>query len=230
MPASSSPLDRGSRVRRRAVIGAAVLVFLVAFAGLVAYLTRDGRGAAKSTSAPTSSTSSPAPGPSTAATTPPPHGVTTTLPAPPDTHDPVAFAKAAALALWSYDTRAYSQPELLAALRGWMTSETRYADRASVDAQVPSPVLWERMADNAQFATATADEAHIPASFTQAMRADPAAFATAYIYAVTVTGHQQIAWTGSPRGGAEARAVTLAVQCRPDRSCALAGVLPDVAP
>jgi hypothetical protein len=229
MSAGSAKLSRLSQARRRAVLGAAVLVVLVAVAGMVAYLTRDGRSSAKATMQPATSASS-APGSPGSATTPPPHGVTTTLPAPPDTHDPVTFAKAAALALWSYDTRAYSQPELLAALHGWMTTETRYADPASVDAQVPSPVLWERMADNAQFATATVNEAHIPASFTQAMRADPAAFATAYIYAVTVTGHQQIAWTSSPRGGGEARAVTLAVQCRPDRSCALAGVLPDVAP
>lgn len=229
MPATSSPTDGMSGMRRRMLLGTAVLVVLVALAGLIAYLTRDGRSPTNSTvqqTAPASPTS----GFSTPATTPPPHGVSAMLPVPPDTHDPIVFGKAAAVALWSYDARAYSQPELLSALHRWLTTETKYADRASVDALVPSPVLWERMADNAQFATATAAEAHFPASFTQALQSDPGAITTAYVYAVTVTGHQAIAWAGSPRGGAEPRAITLAVQCRPDQPCSLAGVLPNIAP
>ncbi|MFI6288343.1 hypothetical protein ACIBCM_26955 [Streptomyces sp. NPDC051018] len=72
------------------------------------------------------------------------------LPTPPSTRDPIAFGKAAAAALWSYDTRVHSQPKLLAALRTWLTGETRYASAASIDAVVPSPVLWGRMADNGQ--------------------------------------------------------------------------------
>ncbi|MBM9507997.1 hypothetical protein [Actinacidiphila acididurans] len=226
MPFTSSH-PSASRVRQRALLGTAMLVVLVALAGLAVYVTRDGRTPSKPSAAPASS------GALTSAvpeTTPPPHGVNATLPVPPDTHDPIAFGKAAAVALWSYDTRTSSQPELLDALHHWLTSETKYADRASVDALVPSPVLWTRMADNAQYATATANEAHFPASFTQALQADPGAITTAYVYAVTVTGSQSIAWRGSPRGGAEARAITLAVQCRPDRPCALAGVLPNVAP
>jgi hypothetical protein len=229
MPTTSSDLDRASRIRRRALLGTVVLVVLVAVAGLTAYLTRDGRSSTKPTVQQTTS-ASPTPGSSTPATTPPPHGVNSTLPVPPDTHDPIVFGKAAAVALWSYDTRAYSQPELLAALHRWLTSETKYADRASVDALVPSPVLWERMADNAQLATATVNEAHLPASFTQALQADPGAITTAYVYAVTVMGQQSIAWVGSPHGGAEARAITLAVQCRPSAPCSLVGVLPNVAP
>ncbi|WP_269801363.1 hypothetical protein [Streptomyces odonnellii] len=132
--------------------------------------------------------------------------------------------------LWSYDTRAHSQPDWLAALHTWLTSESRYADPASVDALVPSPVLWGRMADHGQYATATVNEARFPDSFTRALQADPGASTAAYIYAVTVSGKQSIAWTGAPRGGAEARTVTLAVQCRPSQPCALAGVLPAVAP
>jgi hypothetical protein len=229
MPSTSSNLDRTSRIRRRALLGTAVLGVLVALAGLTAYLTRDGRSSTKPAARPSSSAAPSSPS-TEVETTPPPHGVNSTLPVPPDTHDPIVFGKAAAVALWSYDTRASSQPELLAALHRWMTTETKYADRASVDALVPSPVLWERMADNAQFATATASEAHFPASFTQALQADPGAITTAYVYAVTVTGQQSLAWTGSPRGGAEARAITLAVQCRPSTPCSLAGVLPNVAP
>ncbi|MEE4543613.1 hypothetical protein V2S66_16735 [Streptomyces sp. V4-01] len=229
MPATSSNAGGPSRVRRRALLGTVVLVVLVALAGLTAYLTRDGRSSTKATVQQTTS-ASPTPGSSAPATTPPPHGVNSTLPVPPDAHDPIVFGKAAAVALWSYDTRAYSQSELVSALHRWLTGETKYADRASVDALVPSPVLWERMGDNAQFATATVNEAHFPASFTQALQADPGAITTAYVYAVTVTGQQSIAWTGSPRGGAEARAITLAVQCRPDQPCSLAGALPNVAP
>lgn len=229
MPSLSSNPGGASRVGHRALLGTVVLVVLVALAGLAAYLTRDGRSSPKPT---VRQASSPAPSsPSaTAETAPPPHGVASTLPVPPDTHDPVTFGKAAAVALWSYDTRAYSQPELLAALYRWMTTEAKYADRASVDALVPSPVLWERMADNAQVATATANEAYFPASFTQALQDDPGAITAAYVYAVTVTGRQSIAWTGSPHGGAEARAITLAVQCRPSTPCSLVGVLPNVAP
>ena len=130
-------------MRRRALLGTVVLVVLVALAGLAAYLTRDGRSSSKPTVPQTSSAAPSSPAASASATTPPPHGVHSALPVPPDTHDPIAFGKAAAVALWSYDTRAYSQPELLAALHRWLTGETKYADRASVDALVPSPVLWE---------------------------------------------------------------------------------------
>lgn len=229
MTSTSSNPGGASRARHRALLGTAVLVVLVALAGLAVYLTRDGRPSAKP---PVTHSSSVAPAsPSTTVeTTPPPHGVTSALPVPPDTHDPIAFGKAAAVALWSYDTRAYSQPELQAALHRWLTGEAKYADTASVDALVPSPVLWERMADNAQFATATVNEAHFPASFAQALQADPGAITTAYVYAVTVTGQQSITWNGSPHGGAEARAITLAVQCRPSAPCSLVGVLPNVAP
>ncbi|WP_328912442.1 hypothetical protein [Streptomyces sp. NBC_00223] len=216
-------------MRRRALLGTAVLVVLVALAALAAFLTRDSRSSTKPLDRAASS-AAPLPPSATVETTPPPHGVNSALPVPPDTYDPVVFGKAAAVALWSYDTRVYSQPELVSALHRWLTTEARYADAASVDALVPSPVLWGRMADNAQFATATASEGHLPTSFTQALQADPGAITTAYVYAVTVTGRQSIAWTGSPRGGAEARAVTLAVQCRPDQPCALIGVLPNVAP
>jgi Tfp pilus assembly protein PilV len=228
MPAHSSNPGGASRVRRRALLGTTVLVVLVALAGLAAYLTRDNRQTSNSTapqvsSAPSSSTASPSASPS-------PSTDRHALPVPPSTHDPVVFGKAAAVALWSYDTRAYSRAELLAALHGWLTTESRYADAASVDAVVPSAVLWKEMAANGQFATAAVNEGHFPDSFTQALQADPGTITQAYVYAVTVSGKQSIAWNGSPAGGAESRVTTLAVQCRPSRSCALAGVMPSVAP
>ncbi|MFD9503421.1 hypothetical protein [Streptomyces sp. NPDC060035] len=229
MPSRSSSPGGASRVRRRALLGTAVLVVLVALAGLAAYLTRDGREPSKASAAhmssplPSSSTASPSGPPTPSAH---PHA----LPAPPKTHDPIAFGKAAAAALWSYDTRAYSQAELLTALHAWLTTEAKYADPASVDKVVPSPLLWKEMAANGQFATTKVNEGHFPDSFTQALQADPGALTQAYVYAVTVSGKQSIAWKGAPDGGAESRVTTLAVQCRPNQPCALVGVMPSVAP
>ncbi|MGW9433567.1 hypothetical protein ACWHA1_37330 [Streptomyces decoyicus] len=227
---SSRPLNPGgaSPVRHRALLGTAALVVLVALAGLAAYLTRDGRSPSK---APAVQTSSPTP-PSTASPSGPhiPRTRSRALPVPPKTHDPIAFGKAATAALWSYDTRAYSRTELRTALRAWLTTEDKYADPASVNKVVPSPVLWKEMAANRQFATAKVHEGHFPDSFTRALQADPGAITQAYIYAVTVSGKQSIAWKGSHAGGAESRTTTLAVQCRPHQPCALVGVMPSVAP
>ncbi|MDX3121378.1 MULTISPECIES: hypothetical protein [Streptomyces] len=228
MSSHSTNPGGASRVRRRALLGTAVLMVLVALAGLAAYLTRDGRTSSKAP-APQASSASPSSTASASASSRP-HGRRGDLPVPPSTHDPIKFGKAAAAALWSYDTRSYSQHELLTALRGWLTSEKKYADTASVDALVPSRVLWKEMAANGQFATAKVSEAHFPDSFTQALQADPGAITTAYVYAVTVSGKQSIAWKGSSHGGAERRVTTLAVQCRPSQPCALAGVLSAVAP
>ncbi|MDT0468355.1 hypothetical protein [Streptomyces gibsoniae] len=227
-PRSTNP-GGASHVRRRALLGTAVLVVLITLAGLAAYLTRDGRTSPKAP-APQASSASPSSPTASASASSPPHGSRSALPVPPSTHDPVTFGKAAAAALWSYDTRTYSQHELMAALRGWLTSEKKYADTPSVDALVPSRVLWKEMAANGQFATAKVNEAHFPDSFTQALQADPGAITTAYVYAVTVSGKQSIAWNGSPHGGTENRVTTLAVQCRPFHPCALAGVLSAVAP
>ncbi|RDL04449.1 hypothetical protein DER30_6076 [Streptomyces sp. HB202] len=215
-----------SRVRRRALLGTAVLAVLVALAGLAAYLTRDGRSP--------SDTASPPPSSPTASSSPAapsgPHTRPRALPVPPKTRDPITYGKAAAAALWSYDTRAYSQPELRKALRGWLTTESKYADPASVDQVVPSAMLWREMAANKQVATAKVNEGHFPHAFTQALQDDPGAITQAYVYAVTVSGKQSIRWEGSSAGGAESRSTTLAVQCRPDRPCALVGIMPSVAP
>lgn len=228
LPRSTNP-GGGSRVRRRVLLGTAVLVVLVTLAGLAAYLTRDSRSASKATASQASAAYPSSPTAAASASSPS-RGSRGVLPGPPSTHDPIAFGKAAAAALWSYDTRAYSQPEWMVALHGWMTSETKYADTTSVDTLVPSRAMWKQMAAGGQFATAKVSEAHFPDAFTRALQADPGALTTAYVYAVTVSGKQSIAWNGSPHGGAESRVTTLAVQCRPSRPCALAGVLPAVAP
>ncbi|MGW3073953.1 hypothetical protein [Kitasatospora sp. NPDC001132] len=216
-----------SRVRRRALLGLVVLVALVVLAGALAYFTGGTRTAPNSVP---HGSGSPAAAASTASASAGQTGGAGSVPLPPSTHDPIAYSKAAAVALWSYDTRLYSQPELVAGLHRWLTTEGSYADADSVDRLVPSPLLWVRMADSGQFATATADEAHFPDTFTRALQADPGAIKQAYIYAITVTGKQSISWNGAPQGGAEDRSSTLAVQCRPDRPCALVGVLPTVSP
>ncbi|MEV7413136.1 hypothetical protein AB0O04_35495 [Streptomyces althioticus] len=148
---------------------------------------------------------------------------------PPRISDPVEFAKAAAKMLWSYDTRTTSQAQQLTGMEAWMTKESEYGDWASVSAQIPDPVLWSRMADQKQHATATISEGHYPAAFKQALSEDPAAITKAYIYAVTVTGQQTITWT-KDGGGAEDRSMTLAVQCRPSADCSLVAIAPRVAP
>lgn len=112
-------------------------------------------------------------------------------------------------------------------MRAWMTDETAYADWPSVSGQVPDPVLWSRMADQDQHATASITEGHFPSAFKAALADDPSAITKAYIYVVTVNGKQQISWKKGG-GGAEDRAVTLAVQCRPGHDCALAAIAPNV--
>ncbi|MCN9240677.1 hypothetical protein NGF19_07685 [Streptomyces sp. RY43-2] len=211
-----------SSVLRRALIGGIVLAVLLAVAGLVAYFTRTENPApAKAAPAPASSSASPSPAAEAHARE--------AVAAPPRTSDPIEFAKAATKVLWTYDTRSFSQAEHLAGLKRWMTEEKKYADWKSVTDQVPSAVLWSRMRDNGQHASATVGEGHFPQAFKTALAQDPGAITEAYAYAVTVTGKQSITWKGSG-AGAESRSTTLAVQCRPHRDCALVGVLPNVAP
>ncbi|MFJ4716264.1 hypothetical protein [Streptomyces sp. NPDC088785] len=92
-----------SRMRRRALLGIAVLAVLVALADLAAYPTRDDRSPSDTAAPPPSSpTASP---PSAAPSGP--HTRPRALPVPPKTHDPITHGKAAAEALWSYNTRAF---------------------------------------------------------------------------------------------------------------------------
>lgn len=148
---------------------------------------------------------------------------------PPRISDPVEFAKAAAVMLWTYDTRSTSHDQQLAGMQTWMTTEGEYGDWPSVNAQVPDPLLWSRMADQKQYASAVVAEAQYPAAFKQALADDPSKITLAYIYAVTVTGKQTIAWAEGG-AGAEDRSITLAVQCRPSRDCSLVAIAPTVAP
>ncbi|MFE0256912.1 hypothetical protein [Streptomyces sp. NPDC059010] len=211
-----------SSVLRRALFGGLVLAVLLAVAGLLAYLTRtESPASAQPAPTPTSTQRSASP-----TATP---GARTAVAAPPKTSDPIVFAKAATKVLWTYDTRSFTRAEHVAGLKRWITGEKQYADWASVSDQIPSPVLWSRMHDNRQRASAKVGEGHFPQAFKTALAQDPGAITEAYVYAVTVTGKQSIAWKGSG-AGAESRSTTLAVQCRPDQACALVGVLPNVAP
>ncbi|MFF2567301.1 hypothetical protein [Streptomyces sp. NPDC058084] len=221
---SLSAYGAGWSAHRRAAVIAIGLACLLAVAGATAYLTggdeqhrpASGSPAPTGSSSPTDNVREPA-------------SATGSVPRPPRISDPVAFAKQAAVMLWSYDTRTTSREQQLAGMEAWMTKETQYSDWASISAQVPDPTLWARMTDQQQYATATAAEAHYPAAFKQALAEDPAAITKAYIYAVTVTGKQRIAWAKGG-GGAEDRSVTLAVQCRPSADCSLVAIAPRVAP
>ncbi|MEV5979633.1 hypothetical protein [Streptomyces sp. NPDC052114] len=219
---SLSSYGVGWSANRRIAIVAITLTVLLALAAVVAFFTgRDNGGNSESGSPSAANSASPseeAPKPGTG---------TGSVPKPPKVAEPVAFAKAAAQMLWSYDTRDTSRDQQLAGMRAWMTKESEYADWTSVTAQVPDPTLWSRMADNDQHATAKVTEGHFPSAFKAALADDPSAITKAYIYVVTVNGKQEIAWKKGG-GGAEDRAVTLAVQCRPSHDCTLAAIAPNV--
>ncbi|MEU6231390.1 hypothetical protein [Streptomyces sp. NPDC047042] len=215
----------GWSTRQRITVIATGLGVLVALAGAGALFTGrttpgDSQAAVPSfppSSSTSSSASSAAPDGTGAVATPPPVA------------DPVAFAKAAAAMLWSYDTRTTSRDQQLTGMKAWLTAEAKYADWSSLTTQVPDPVLWSRMTDQDQYATAAVSEAHYPSAFKQALSDDPSAITEAYIYAVTVTGKQQIAWKDGG-AGAEDRSITLAVQCRPNADCSLVSIAPSVVP
>lgn len=208
--------------RRVAVVGG-VLACLIMMTATIAYFT-GGRQQPDRADTTTPAASSPA-----AERPPSPSAGTGSVPKPPPVAEPLSYAKAAAAMLWSYDTRRTSHDQQLAGMKQWMTPEAEFADWASVSGQVPDPVLWSRMADNRQHATPSVAEAHFPSAFKAALADSPEAITEAYIYAVTVSGSQQIAWK-QDGGGAEDRSVTLAVQCRPSRDCSLVAIAPRVAP
>ncbi|KPC62648.1 hypothetical protein [Streptomyces chattanoogensis] len=211
----------GWSAKRRIAIVALVITALLAVATAVAFFTGRGEQHQDSTT-PSQANSS-----SSSEDAPKPAAGSGAVPRPPQIAEPVAYAKAAAEMLWSYDTRGTSRDQQLAGMRAWMTKESKYADWASVSGQVPDPVLWSRMADQDQHASATVTEGHYPSAFKAALADDPSAITEAYVYVVTVNGKQKIAWKKGG-GGAEERAVTLAVQCRPHHDCSLAAIAPSV--
>ncbi|MCC2276213.1 hypothetical protein LKL35_12415 [Streptomyces sp. ET3-23] len=226
MPRFPSPLSGYGATwsaKGRILAGALALTVLLAAVGITAWATSSGSQhhddstpTAESTPSSSEAASKPTPG-------------SGSVPKPPHLADPLAYARAAAAMLWSYDTRTTSRDQQLAGMNAWMTKETKYTDWSSISAQVPDPVLWSRMADNAQYATAKVTDAHYPSAFKQALADNPSAITEAYIYAVTVTGKQQLTWNKGG-GGAEDRSITLAVQCRPSQDCSLVSTAPSVAP
>lgn len=218
---------------RRLLIGLAVLVVAGLLAGLLARLSggdehRDRPPTAAPTLRPAYSPS-PASAAGSASGRPAAAGTGAAVAAPPHTTSPTEFAAAFVGALWTYDSRATSQQDFVNGLRRWLTHEAQYADGASVEGQVPDPVMWSRLSANGQTSKAAISEAHVPDAYSRAIAANPGALTAAYVYAVTVTGKVEVAWDGGGRG-AEDRAITLAVQCRPMQDCALAAVAPTVYP
>ncbi|MFE4514057.1 hypothetical protein ACFRMQ_07650 [Kitasatospora sp. NPDC056783] len=219
-----------STLRRRLLIGLGVLLVVGLLAGLLARLAGGGHAARtdpQPTSPPQPGSSAGIPaGPHASAS---PGGAGATVARAPHTSSPTEFGEAFAQALWTYDSRKVTQPDFASGLRLWLTPESQYADGDSVAGQVPDPVLWSRLRDNGQTSTAGQASAHVPDSYTKAIQQNPAAFTEAYIYAVTVTAKVTVAWDGGGQG-AEDRAITLAVQCRPGNDCALASFAPTVYP
>ncbi|MFJ5265506.1 hypothetical protein ACIQAC_34070 [Streptomyces sp. NPDC088387] len=220
---SLSSYGAGWSANRRVAIVACVVAVLLVIAGVVALLTGNGNGHQE----PDTAVPAPADSPSSTEVTPSPSSGSGSVPTPAQIAEPIGFAMAAAQMLWSYDSRDTSRDQQLAGMRAWMTKETEYADWASISGQVPDPVLWSRMADQDQHATGTVTEGHYPSAFKQALAEDPSAITEAYIYVVTVNGKQEISWKQGG-AGAEDRAVTLAVQCRPNADCTLAAIAPSV--
>ncbi|MGV9790858.1 hypothetical protein [Streptomyces sp. NPDC003435] len=221
-PLSPSSNSVGWSTNRRVAIGALAVAVLLALAAGVAWFSGgdDGRHA------PGTTTQAAVPSPSSSPSIPKTAVKSGSVAKPPQVTEPVAYAKAAARMLWSYNTRDTSRDQQLAGMRVWMTTEARYADWDSVSGQVPDPVLWSRMADQDQHAAGTVAEGHYPGAFKQALADEPSAITKAYVYVVTVNGKQEITWKKG--GGAEERSVTLAVQCRPGHDCALAAIAPTV--
>ncbi|AZS87200.1 hypothetical protein ELQ87_25380 [Streptomyces griseoviridis] len=220
---SLSSYGSGWSANRRVATVAAAVAALLALAASAALLTGGGNGH----QAPDSTAPVPTGSPSSSETVSKLSSGSGSVPKPPQIAEPAAYAKAAAQMLWSYDTRDTNRDQQLLGMRAWMTTETTYADWASVFGQVPTPVLWSRMADQDQHASAHIIEGHYPGAFKQALADDPSAITEAYIYVVTVNGKQTLGWRHGG-GGAEERAVTLAVQCRPNNDCALAAIAPSV--
>ncbi|WP_245797806.1 hypothetical protein [Mangrovactinospora gilvigrisea] len=216
--------------RSRLLLLAAGTLVILGVAASIAVLLARSTGHHHPASAASPHTTAAAPVPSGTSTTAPSATPTgpSRIPGPPSTTDPVAFARAAAAVLWSYDTRTESRAAHLAGLQRWMTGDRAVADPASLDDVVPGASLWLRLAAEQQRATAAVAEAHIPSAFRRAMAADPQAITRTYTYAVTATGTQHLAWTGG--SGAQGQAITLAVQCRPGTPCRLAGIAPVTAP
>lgn len=221
---SLSSYGSGWSANRRIAIVITAVAVLLAIAGIVAVLT----GGKNSGRIPDAAASTPAGSPSFSDVAPKPSSGAGSVPAPPQIAEPVAYARAAAQMLWSYDTRTTTRDQQLAGMRAWMTTESKYTDWASVSGQVPDPVLWSRMTDQDQHATAAVSEGHYPSAFKEALADDPSAITEAYVFVVTVNGKQTLSWRAGG-AGAEERAVTLAVQCRPNRDCALAAIAPNVA-
>lgn len=207
----------------RIAIVALFVTLLIAIAATVAWISGNDDQQHQDQGAPPPASS---PSSTQAAPTTPAVG-SGAVPKPPQIAEPVQYARAVAQMLWSYNTRNTSRDQQLDGMRAWMTAESAYSDWASVSGQVPDPVLWSRMADQNQRATASVTEGHFPSAFKAALADDPSAITEAYVYVVTVNGKQQVTWKEGG-GGAEERAVTLAVQCRPDHDCTLAAIGPNV--
>jgi hypothetical protein len=126
------------------------------------------------------------------------------------THDPRAYATAYATALFSYDTRRQSEAAWTAALTAGLdpAADVRPDNIADLADRTPPAAVWATMTSSAQHATFAVTSAWVPTLWTENAAAYPAGAA-----AITVSGTQQVSWSGG--SSSVPQAVTLLLLCPP---------------
>jgi len=126
------------------------------------------------------------------------------------THDPRAYAAAYATELFSYDTRHQSEAAWTAALTAGLdpTADVHPDNIADLADRTPPAAVWAAMTSSAQHATFAVKSAWVPKLWTENASAYPAGAA-----AITVTGTQQVSWSGG--SSSVPQAVTLLLLCPP---------------
>ena len=204
---------RNHRNLTLALLPVVALVTLIALvAGVFVALGATGRlpnraGALTSPSPPSTSS---ADSPAVSTSTPPDVTVPAAGNPPPATADPAAYATAYATALFSYDTRAQSEAAWTAALTAGLdpAADVHPDNIADLADRTPPAAVWATMTSSAQHATFAVTSAWVPKLWTENASAYPAGAA-----AITVSGTQQVSWSGG--SSSVPQAVTLLLLCPP---------------
>ena len=128
----------------------------------------------------------------------------------PATADPATYATAYATALFSYDTRRQSEAAWTAALTVGLdpAADVHPDNIADLADRTPPAAVWATMTSSAQHATFAVTSAWVPTLWTQNATAYPAGAA-----AITVSGTQQVVWSGG--SSSVPQTVTLLLLCPP---------------
>lgn len=131
----------------------------------------------------------------------------------PLTSDPQQYAIAYASALFSYDTLTQSEVVWTAVLTAGLdtTADVRADNTEDLANRTPPTAVWQTMASSNQRATFAVTRAWVPQLWTQNASHYPAGATV-----ITVSGTQEVAWTG---GSSEVpQSVTLLLLCPPYNS------------